>query len=237
MCIRDSTLTLMITVTVTFTLTAEAHVRGLEQHLKDLDQRKFELGVKQQVEAHDLEGLTERVRADKARQQALEAGAATTAAKALSRESPSSNLPTNPSTGSTPSVTKLQQRRELKETEAKLVATLARFIQKAKPEKKNGADGEKKEKTFAVETRGGEEAPRNLGKTQHRAMKGTQFLGCGETIEIELFGNTLKGWPRQFSSGGFGWYTGGKIPIELKGKKVWAQVGLNVTIPGSKEWL
>eukprot|EP00658_Telonema_sp_P-2_P035473 TRINITY_DN25789_c0_g2_i2.p2 TRINITY_DN25789_c0_g2~~TRINITY_DN25789_c0_g2_i2.p2 ORF type:complete len:193 (-),score=58.17 TRINITY_DN25789_c0_g2_i2:165-743(-) len=80
-------------------------------------------------------------------------------------------------------------------------------VQKAKPEKKNGADGEKKEKTFAVETRGGEEAPRNLGKTQHRAMKGTQFLGCGETIEIELFGNTLKGWPRQFSSGGFGWYT------------------------------
>ena len=29
-------------------------------------------------------------------------------------------------------------------------------------------------------------------------------------------------------------YTGGKIEATIQGKKVWLQVGLNVTIPGSK---
>jgi hypothetical protein len=33
-----------------------------------------------------------------------------------------------------------------------------------------------------------------------------------------------------------GWYLGGKIEIMIGDKKVWAQAGLNLVVPGSKLW-
>ena len=31
-------------------------------------------------------------------------------------------------------------------------------------------------------------------------------------------------------------YLNGKVPIDINGTTVWAQVGMNVTIPGSQSW-
>tara|TARA_B100000519_G_C14055045_1_gene349344 strand:- start:35 stop:280 length:246 start_codon:yes stop_codon:yes gene_type:complete len=38
------------------------------------------------------------------------------------------------------------------------------------------------------------------------------------------------------SSGNMGWYLGGKIEIMVGKEKVWAQLGCNISIPGSNCW-
>jgi hypothetical protein len=40
---------------------------------------------------------------------------------------------------------------------------------------------------------------------------------------------------KEFSTGSLGWYLNGKTTIEIDGKPVAVQIGLNLTIVGSKE--
>lgn len=40
---------------------------------------------------------------------------------------------------------------------------------------------------------------------------------------------------KEFSTGGLGWYTGQKITLKIGGKLVPCQVGINISIIGSKE--
>ena len=86
--------------------------------------------------------------------------------------------------------------------------------------------------------RGDEEVPKNLKAMQEKikGMSASKFLASGKALEIELDGNILRGEPRSFSSNNLGWYLNGKIPIDVGGTTVWAQVGMNVTIPGSQSW-
>ncbi|KAK3241220.1 hypothetical protein CYMTET_48994 [Cymbomonas tetramitiformis] len=79
-------------------------------------------------------------------------------------------------------------------------------------------------------------APKNVKKIQASAMSGKQFESKAETLNVDVFGNIISGPPRTFTSGNRGWYAGGKIEIQVGGKKLWAQVGMNVSIIGSKEW-
>lgn len=79
-------------------------------------------------------------------------------------------------------------------------------------------------------------APKNVKKIQASAMSGKQFETKAETLNVDVFGNNISGPPRTFTSGNRGWYAGGKIEIQVGGKKLWAQVGMNVSIIGSKEW-
>jgi len=41
--------------------------------------------------------------------------------------------------------------------------------------------------------------------------------------------------PKEFSTGSLGWYAGQKIDVQLNGETVRVQVGINLTIVGSKE--
>jgi len=110
---------------------------------------------------------------------------------------------------------------------------------KKAPAKANGGGddgGEKKEKTFSCTTVSGNEAPKDLKKAQSKKLKSKEFLEKGGRIEININGNKLTADPREFSSGGKGWYTGGKIEMRVNGKDIWAQAGINITIPGSQEW-
>jgi len=86
-------------------------------------------------------------------------------------------------------------------------------------------------------TRSGEEAPKNIKKMQE-AMKMSikKFLESDKSLAIDVDGNKLTGQPRTFASGACGWYLGGKVEIDVGDKTMWAQVGMNVVIPGSKEW-
>eukprot|EP01047_Picozoa_sp_COSAG01_P016357 COSAG01_NODE_836_length_13206_cov_139.627375_10_plen_54_part_00 len=49
-------------------------------------------------------------------------------------------------------------------------------------------------------------------------------------------GNIVRGQARTFASGACGWYLGGKIQLKVGKKLVWAQMGLNLVVTGSKTW-
>ena len=94
-----------------------------------------------------------------------------------------------------------------------------------------------KTKTFTCKTRSGTECPKNIKTAQSKTtLTVDEFLSSDKQLVIDVDGNTLTGNPRAFSSGNLGWYLTGKIELDVKGHKVWAQLGMNVTIPGSQMW-
>lgn len=96
---------------------------------------------------------------------------------------------------------------------------------------------EKTEKLFACKTQSGMECPKNIKNIQSKYnITKSCFLDSKKDIKIDIDGNILSGMPREFSSGNLGWYLTGKIELNINGEKIWSQVGLNITIPGSQSW-
>ena len=62
-----------------------------------------------------------------------------------------------------------------------------------------------------------------------------QFQDGAKAVEVVINGTTMLADPKEFSTGSLGWYLNGKTVIEVNGVKVTVQVGLNMTIVGSKE--
>lgn len=62
-----------------------------------------------------------------------------------------------------------------------------------------------------------------------------EFLANAKPLDITIGGRPLISDVKEFSTGSLGWYTNGKTIVEINGKQVTAQVGLNITIVGSKE--
>ena len=91
-------------------------------------------------------------------------------------------------------------------------------------------------KSFSCTTKSGDECPKKIKEQQSKLMSANKFLKSGKSLKIDVDGNTLTGDPRSFQSGNLGWYLTGKVEIEVGGQTVWAQVGMNVTIPGSSTW-
>jgi len=95
----------------------------------------------------------------------------------------------------------------------------------------------KAEKNFLVVTASGEECPKKIKDLQKRSMTRSGFLNKAPEMNLELWGNKLMGKARSFTSDNMGWYTGGKVEIDMgDGKIIWGQIGVNLTIMGSKEW-
>jgi hypothetical protein len=63
----------------------------------------------------------------------------------------------------------------------------------------------------------------------------TQFIEKAESVKVVINGQELIADKREFSTGSFGWYHNGKINITVDGKPLSIQVGLNLTVVGSKE--
>ena len=63
----------------------------------------------------------------------------------------------------------------------------------------------------------------------------TQFLEKAEPVRLVVNGNEMLADKREFSTGSFGWYLTGKTTITVDGKPLSVQVGLNLTVVGSKE--
>ena len=61
------------------------------------------------------------------------------------------------------------------------------------------------------------------------------FLANAKPITIDLGGHPVTAEPREFSTGSFGWYVNAKAPIEVDGKKLSVQVGMNLIVVGSKD--
>jgi hypothetical protein len=63
----------------------------------------------------------------------------------------------------------------------------------------------------------------------------TTFLEKAEAVKIVIGNSELVADKREFSTGSFGWYHNGKISITVDGKPLSVQVGINLTVVGSKE--
>ncbi len=63
----------------------------------------------------------------------------------------------------------------------------------------------------------------------------TQFTEKAEPLKVVINGQELLADVKEFSTGSFGWYLNGKILVPIDGKNVSVQVGMNMTVVGSKE--
>lgn len=63
----------------------------------------------------------------------------------------------------------------------------------------------------------------------------TQFIEKAEAVKITINGQELVADKKEFSTGSFGWYQNGKVTITVDGKTLSVQVGLNLTVVGSKD--
>ncbi len=63
----------------------------------------------------------------------------------------------------------------------------------------------------------------------------TQFLEKAEAVRLSINGSEMLADRREFSTGSFGWYLNGKTVITVDGKPLSVQVGINLTVVGSKE--
>jgi hypothetical protein len=62
-----------------------------------------------------------------------------------------------------------------------------------------------------------------------------EFRAGAKPLKVEINGVPLMAEVKEFSTGSFGWYLNGKTVVEIGGKPVSVQIGLNMTVVGSKE--
>jgi len=62
-----------------------------------------------------------------------------------------------------------------------------------------------------------------------------QFRTGAQPVRIVINGQQYDVPAKEFSTGSLGWYLNEKIRIEIDGVQVVAQIGMNLTIVGSKE--
>ena len=62
-----------------------------------------------------------------------------------------------------------------------------------------------------------------------------EFRASAKPVTVTVAGVPLMAEVKEFSTGSLGWYLNGKTTGEIDGKPVSVQIGLNLTIVGSKE--
>ena len=63
----------------------------------------------------------------------------------------------------------------------------------------------------------------------------SKFLGSAQPVRVEISGNGMMAEVKEFSTGSFGWYLNGKTVIDVAGTPLSVQIGMNLTVVGSKE--
>ncbi|MEO7097563.1 MAG: hypothetical protein ABI175_30155 [Polyangiales bacterium] len=67
------------------------------------------------------------------------------------------------------------------------------------------------------------------------AVTAAHFAEKAEPLKITINGQDMLAEVKAFSTGSFGWYLNGKTVISIDGKAVSVQIGMNMTVVGSKE--
>lgn len=62
-----------------------------------------------------------------------------------------------------------------------------------------------------------------------------EFRAHAKPVQVSINNVPLIAEVKEFSTGSLGWFINGKMSIEINGKPVSVQIGLNMTIIGSKE--
>jgi hypothetical protein len=73
-----------------------------------------------------------------------------------------------------------------------------------------------------------------MAKTSCPVTRG-EFLAKARPVEVLINGTPLQAVVKEFSTGSLGWYLNGKTLIDVGGTKVAVQIGMNLTVVGSKE--
>jgi hypothetical protein len=61
------------------------------------------------------------------------------------------------------------------------------------------------------------------------------FKEHAKALEVKIGDKLFLGEVKEFSTGSLGWYLNGKVVVDVGGTKVSVQIGMNLTIAGSKE--
>ncbi|MBL8753736.1 MAG: hypothetical protein JNK15_10590 [Planctomycetes bacterium] len=67
------------------------------------------------------------------------------------------------------------------------------------------------------------------------ALSQAAFLAKAEPLKVTINGMDMLAEVKAFSTGSFGWYLNGKTVISVDGKAMSVQIGMNLTVVGSKE--
>ena len=62
-----------------------------------------------------------------------------------------------------------------------------------------------------------------------------QFQEKAEPLKVVINGQEMLAEVKAFSTGSFGWNINGKMTITVDGKPLSVQIGMNLTVVGSKE--
>jgi hypothetical protein len=63
----------------------------------------------------------------------------------------------------------------------------------------------------------------------------TQFVEKAEALKVVINGQEQLAEVKEFSTGSFGWNINAKIVVQVDGKPLSVQVGMNMTVVGSKD--
>lgn len=63
----------------------------------------------------------------------------------------------------------------------------------------------------------------------------TVFQEKAEPLKVVINGQEMIAEVKSFSTGSFGWYINGKTTVTVDGKPLSVQIGMNLTVVGSKE--
>jgi hypothetical protein len=63
----------------------------------------------------------------------------------------------------------------------------------------------------------------------------TLFLEKAEPMRVVINGQEMLAEVKEFSTGSFGWYMNGKTVVSIDGKAISVQIGMNLTVVGSKD--
>ncbi len=67
------------------------------------------------------------------------------------------------------------------------------------------------------------------------AVTKKQFRETAKAIEVVIGGIPMMAEVKEFSTGSLGWYLNGKMSVKIGETPVTVQIGMNLTIVGSKE--
>jgi len=62
-----------------------------------------------------------------------------------------------------------------------------------------------------------------------------EFLQNAQPVEVVINGVPLVAEVKEFSTGSLGWYLNGKATVRVNDKPVSVQIGMNLTVVGSKD--
>ncbi len=62
-----------------------------------------------------------------------------------------------------------------------------------------------------------------------------EFAAQARPLPVQIGDKTYTAVPKEFSTGSLGWNINDKVVIDIGGKPVTVQIGLNLTVVGSKE--